>query len=94
MRCLVSNESTNVVESTDGVFVTAPDGTRWPVFVGCYTHDGKPYCLDIPARDWDDARTRIEAIRESFEVLGPLGGVIECDDEEARRITTMFGDRA
>jgi hypothetical protein len=51
--------------------------TDWPTFGAEYRHpDGSTYSFHFPARDEDDARQRLRAIRGNAELIGELKGSI------------------
>jgi hypothetical protein len=67
---------------------------KWSTFVGEYKHDGRTFCLNIIARDENDAVSRAQSIGESWRALGELGGTIEVSDEEADRLKEMLCGQA
>jgi hypothetical protein len=44
----------------------------WPKFICTYKHEGAEYCIEFPARDFDDAARRLRSIGCTGTVNGQI----------------------
>jgi hypothetical protein len=45
---------------------------EYPLFLYQYEHDGHQWQIEIPAKDWSDAQSRIDSIKESLTLKGSI----------------------
>ena len=59
-------------DGPDAEHVQVIDGVSWYRFTCSFDFDGREFCLDIWARDLDDARARMTALRDTGRVDGQV----------------------